>query len=124
MTPSAALGAFGIQPFEIVGASVRLREPRLAGRRASALDAGALPVGAGERDIAERGLRVRFDLGLAVRTAAPARDDKARASLHHALELVVRRDPGRVLVAERARALEQRGLDLAELGDDQSGEPV
>src|SRR4051812_9847089 len=100
------------------GPSVRLREPRLRGRRTSAFHAHALPVGAAEWNVAQRRLRLGLDLRFAVRAAAPAGDNEPGTPFHRALELLVRTHARRMLVTEGDRALQQRRLDLVQLRGD------
>src|SRR6476620_7791492 len=99
-------------------------EPGLRGRRFPAFHAGPFDVGSAKRNVPQRGLRVGLDLRLTVGAAAPSGDDESRTSFHDALELIVRGDARGVVVAETARALQQRRLDLVQLGHDRRREPL
>src|SRR5690606_4538445 len=120
---SAALSAvLWRQPFR--GAyPVRLRKP---GRRHGRLVAPhARSPGRhveARRDVPGGRLRLRLDRRFARRIAAPWRLDKAGTALHDGRELVVARRGGRVALAELARPLEQRRLNLVQKGRDGRGE--
>src|ERR1051326_8886081 len=94
--------------------SIRLREPGLHARRDVALDELTARARGTERDVAERGLGLGLDRGLALGAAAPVRDDEAGTAVHGGLEGVPRRDLGGVLLAEFPRAREEVRLDLLE----------
>src|SRR5436190_4097581 len=109
---------------ELSRESVRLRKPGFCRRRPAANHARAARVRAPERNIAQCGLRVGLDLRFAVRAAAPAGNHEPGAAFHDALELVVSRHAGRMLLAERVRPRVERALDLIEPRRDRPGEPV
>src|SRR2546429_148774 len=72
-------------------AQIRLSDPPPGGWMRPARNAASRGGGAVNGYVADRGLRLGFDLCLAPLRAAPGGDDKARAPVHHLLEGVVAR---------------------------------
>src|SRR4029078_4880083 len=76
------------------------------------------------RDIAQRRLRLGFDLRLALGASTPAGNHEPRAAFHQRLEFVVRRHAFRALLAELDRSLEQVLLDGSEQRANLSGQAL
>src|SRR5206468_99272 len=64
--------------------------------------------------VANRRLRLGFDLRLALGRSAPRRDDESGTALHDLLEFVVAGDALRVLLPECARPFEQTPLYIVQ----------
>src|SRR5205085_710871 len=96
----------------------------LADRRVPALHAGSGDAFAAEWNVPQCRLRLRLDLRLARRAAAPAGDHESGPAFHRALELVVRAHSGGVLFAELQGTGVERALDLRQQLEDTRRERV